>query len=264
MAGAGGPPVTDRSSRPVWLGQDARGWDHVRVHTQLLRDPRLGGVGSSPSRATVLAVYMGVAAHAELESGDARPAAETLGGYAGCDERTARLCLGLLEQVGYCEIHRRPGKASVVRLLPPPVLPVEEPESDPGCETRPSPGVPSDLPGSGIRTSPGVTPDEQEPLNESHERASLVGSAGLGPASSRDGEPGTRISGDPRDDHAAKTAARSEPADQPGDGDHAAGIAARSLARAVLRGEQPAPAVDLDAEDRAAMVAAGIAFEVAG
>ena len=116
------PTGRTRSSRPVWLGVDQRGWDHVRVHIQLLHDKRLEPRRGSrdPSKAIVLAVYLGLAAHAEIESGRARPGAELLGEYAGVDERTARDAVKVLERTGYIELERRPGKASLYFLKSPP------------------------------------------------------------------------------------------------------------------------------------------------
>lgn len=175
----------DRSSRPVWLGpvEDERGWDHVRVHLQLLRDRRLGDQRSTPKRAVVLAVYLGLAAHAELESGRSRPAAETLGMYAGCNEQTARKALTVLDDAGYIRVTARPGKAPICKLLAPPELPAEHDlrHDTPGLTPDLTPGLTPDLvvhtpglshahPGSQPRTGPGLTPDELEPLNKNQER----------------------------------------------------------------------------------------------
>lgn len=162
----------ERSSRPIWLGDDSRGWDHIRLHVQALHDDRLAGAGlnlgfPSPAKAFTLAVYQGLAAHAELQTGDARPAAETLAGYVGCDERTVRRSLRVLEAVGYIEIIRRPGLASVYRLLPPPAL--DTPDSESGVDVG---GADPQSGGSGpsVRTGADSQSDEQEPLNENHER----------------------------------------------------------------------------------------------
>ena len=84
--------MSNRSSRPFWLGEDARGWDHVRLHIQVYRDPRMGAYEQS--------VYGGIACHAELQTGEAKPSVETLATYANCDERTVRRVLVRLEEWG--------------------------------------------------------------------------------------------------------------------------------------------------------------------
>lgn len=104
----------DRSSRPIWLGEDHRGWDHIRVHRDVILDPRITHYH--------LAAYAGLAMHAELRTGDARPAEATLAEYAQCSERKVRDCLRELSDWRYIEIELRPGKASFYRLLPPPNL----------------------------------------------------------------------------------------------------------------------------------------------
>ncbi|MGE3835885.1 MAG: hypothetical protein AB7H43_14040 [Acidimicrobiia bacterium] len=164
----------DRSSRPVWLGpaEDARGWDHVRLHVQLLRDKRLGHATSTPKRAVVLAIYWGLATHAELESGASRPSADTLGAYAGCDAKTARKAIAVLALAGYLEVRTRPGMASVYRLLPPPAIPAEADLSagvTPDLDDDPistGAGVRTEGVGRHARPTSGVTPDEQEPYNK--------------------------------------------------------------------------------------------------
>jgi hypothetical protein len=105
------------SSRPFWLGEDRRQWDHVRVHVQVFMDPRMGAYEQ--------AVYGGIACHAELQTGEARPSVETLAGYAKCDERTVRRVLRRLQDWGYIEIEYRRGRASIYRLLPPPTADCE-------------------------------------------------------------------------------------------------------------------------------------------
>lgn len=162
---------SERSSRPIWLGDDSRGWDHIRLHVQALHDERLSGTGvvlaePAPAKAFTLAVYQGLAAHAELQTGDARPAAETLAGYVGCDERTVRRCLRVLEAVGYIEIVPRPGLANVYRLLPPPPL---TPGAQSGVDHAGADSPPGGS-GSTVRTGADSQSDEQEPLNENQER----------------------------------------------------------------------------------------------
>jgi DNA-binding transcriptional MocR family regulator len=172
----------------VWLGEDSRGWDHVRVHVQLLHDDRLAG---DVSKAFVLGVYVGLAAHAELQTGAARPSAETLAGYIGATERTVRKCLRVLEVAGYIEVCPRPGLASVYKLLPPPPIPTPERGTGVGGEGA-EPG--SGHPGSSFLTTPEPGSDEREPFNENQDYAEGLGDARHGSPrpSSEDGEPGTR------------------------------------------------------------------------
>lgn len=165
---------SERSSRPVWLGVEGRGWDHVRVHVDLLADWRLepdrkrcpdtcGKRCRCPSKAIVMAVYVGLAVHAELQTGAARPGAETLAGYAGCDERTVRDAIKVLTRYGWIALETRPGKAHQYRLLRPPVVPDRPRGGDPGCAQRAghSPGHPGGEP----RGTPGQRPDEQDPVS---------------------------------------------------------------------------------------------------
>lgn len=105
-------------------------------------------------------MYLGLAMHAELDTGRCRPAAPTLGGYADVDERTVRAALAVLEDVGYIQRRHRPGKAPECKLLPPPPLPDDVEEERPAAP-EPLDDVdeqPRDTPGN----SPGVvihTPD---------------------------------------------------------------------------------------------------------
>lgn len=104
----------ERSQRPVWLGVDRRGWDHVRVHLQLLKDNRLDAYD--------LAVYLGIAAHAEVASGRAFPAKLTLAKYAQMSERKVFDCIRKLQRLEYLHVEPHPGEASAYILLPPPDL----------------------------------------------------------------------------------------------------------------------------------------------
>lgn len=105
---------SDRSERPPWLGEDARGWDHARFHLCLLIDHRV--------TADHLGVYCSLAAHAEVRNGEAYPGAETIAGYLGISERHVRDCLKDLESWRYIRVEPRRGKSSIVRLLRPPTL----------------------------------------------------------------------------------------------------------------------------------------------
>lgn len=145
--------TAERSQRPVWLGRDRRGWDHVRIHIQLLRDERL--------TAYHLAVYLGVAAHAELASGRAFPSASTLARYAGIGDRKVRECLHDLEQWHYLTIERREGAASVYTLLAPP--PLQDVQGSTGSAAPEAEDPLHHTPGTPARGD-----DEQEPGTRSN------------------------------------------------------------------------------------------------
>ena len=145
-----------RSQRPVWLGEDARGWDHARIHRQLLEDPRI--------EVYELGVYVGLAMHAELHSGMARPSSETLAVYLGCGVRRVRTALDALVDAGYVEEEARPGLATVYRLLPPPRLP-----GTPARDATPDDGTPAPDAEGGLHdvpAPPARRAAEQEPVDE--------------------------------------------------------------------------------------------------
>lgn len=145
---------TERSSRPFWLGEDRRRFDHARVHLQLIRDSRIDS--------WCMAVYLGLVAHAEVATGDARPSMETLAGYGQMSARKVASCIATLAEVGYIEVEPRDGLASMYHLLPPPPLPLHVvPRSD--VETHASTargtgGARQDVPNT---TAPDA--DEREP-----------------------------------------------------------------------------------------------------
>ncbi|HVF12157.1 MAG TPA: helix-turn-helix domain-containing protein, partial [Actinomycetota bacterium] len=144
--------------RPVWLGADKHVWDHVRVHLQLLEDPRL-----SPYE---VSVWLAIAYHANLQTGSAFPAQKTIATLAKCSERQVRSALRVLEERGYIEIVDRPGKSSSYNLLSPPDL-AEEPRQ----VVPHTPAGGAAHPGRSFHTGPagGATeqePIEQEPLNK--------------------------------------------------------------------------------------------------
>lgn len=232
--------MTERSSRPVWLGEDRRGWDHVRVHVQLLRDQRLS-VEGAPAKAFVLAVYLGLVSHAELQTGEARPSAETLASYFAGDERTVRRCLRVLVDAGYVAVEPRPGLASVYRLLPPPALPTPDCESEvlTGAADRGS--GPSGL---SARATPDSESDEREPTNEIQERS--AGSASLADGElrppSKQGEPESR---DPAVDDLPRARDPIDPAAVTG---------VRALRSQLRDGVAPADASALIAEEERSLV----------
>lgn len=145
--------MSGKSQRPPWLGEDHRTWDHVRIHVQLLRDERLG--------AFHLAVYMGLAMHADIGTGDARPAAATLGSYANMSERTARRAMDELAGWGYLSVEPRKGTASIYRLLPPPPLP--EPRTESPTLRVDDPGQRNSQRRTHTTRTPDTGSDEQEP-----------------------------------------------------------------------------------------------------
>ena len=152
-----------RSQRPVWLGEDKRQWDHVRVHVQLLRDPRLTNASDGTTgvhRSVLLAVYLGVAAHAELATGDAHPSQATLADYVGASTKTVQRAVAVLANAGYMEVEDRPGMASVYRLLPPPTLDVGTQVCDGALDVEVAD------PGRGDARSPDVGTREQEPVEQ--------------------------------------------------------------------------------------------------
>lgn len=145
-----------RERRPVWLGEDKRTWDHVRVHVQILDDDRLG--------VYEVGAYMALAKHAEVGSGSARPSKRTIAGYLRCSERKVQDAIKVLEGAGYVEVVEQPGHASIYRLLPPPTPApgAGVPEQDvPGGEqevpTTQAPGAPEQEPGT--RTMNERTPE---------------------------------------------------------------------------------------------------------
>lgn len=142
------PAEPQRSQGPVWLGADRRGWNHVRIHVQLLRDDRLD--------AYHLAVYLGIAAHAELASGKAFPSASTLARYGGISDRKVRDVIHQLAEWGYLTIEPRNGGASVYTLQPPP--PLQDVQGSSGREEPGAGGVGTTFQGG---AAPGA--DEQVP-----------------------------------------------------------------------------------------------------
>lgn len=161
--------MSDRSDRPVWLGEDERGWDHARIHRRLLEDDRVG--------AYEIAVYVGLAIHAETRSGSARPAAATLARYAKMGDRRARQAIDTLADAGWIEVRERPGKASSYVLLPPPTL-------APAAEVTPAPdaahpGTTGRAPLQDVPRTPAPGADEREPRtrakDESQEQGAEAG-----------------------------------------------------------------------------------------
>jgi hypothetical protein len=109
-------------TRPIWLGEDARGWDHVRIHLAVLFHPDLGPYEQY--------LYALIAAHAEGTTGDPAPGKEAtqedLAAAMGCGLRRVREAQELLVKAGLIETRRHPnriGQPLIYRLLPPPGLP---------------------------------------------------------------------------------------------------------------------------------------------
>lgn len=109
-----------RSQRPIWLGADARGWDHVRVHLNVLSDGRLG--------VYEIAAYVGLAAHAEsTETGETGASLATLAAYLQCSESRMRTAVNTLSEAGWIGIEPpdalervKLGVAPRYQLMPPP------------------------------------------------------------------------------------------------------------------------------------------------
>lgn len=147
-----------RSQRPVWLGKDHRGWDHARMHRQLLEDPRLGAYEHS--------VYFGLAVHAEVHSGRCFPAVPALAHYSLVSDRTVQRALRVLDQAGYIAIETQPGRASTYHLLPPPPLDRGDSQSPVGGD-RDAGGVVTLSHQGGDSGA-----DEQEPVTRTREQES--------------------------------------------------------------------------------------------
>lgn len=146
-----------RSQRPVWLGDDRRQWDHVRVHLAVLRDDRLG--------AYELAAYLGLAAHAETNSGEAHPSIATLASYAKCSTNRMRDSIQVLVEAGYVAVDAQAGASNRYRLLPPPLHHAEG-------STEPTPASGEGDPSTTRSTTPPpgeaeLEPGEREPEDES-------------------------------------------------------------------------------------------------
>lgn len=150
--------MAKRSSRPFWLGEDSRGWDHVRIHNTLFKDERL--------KANDIAVYGGIAIHAEATTGNARPSVKTLAMYTGLSERTVFRVLAHLRKCGYIDVLKRHGLASKYTLLPPPV--VDTPDSVAGVQDA-TPDKNDTDPMTDVPITPDTLADELEPKNESSE-----------------------------------------------------------------------------------------------
>lgn len=103
------------SRRPAWLGEDQGRWDHFRIHNQLLIDPRIDAYS--------IAIFGGLAAHADSSSGRSSPSMDTLARYARCSRRTVIGRLETLVEHGYLGVDKRDGHSNVYRLLPCPTLP---------------------------------------------------------------------------------------------------------------------------------------------
>jgi DNA-binding transcriptional MocR family regulator len=142
-----------RSERPIWLGEDARGWDHVRIHIQLLRDGHINAYD--------IAVYAGLVAHAELATGAAHPSEATLASYAKVSERTVRRSINKLRERGYIALKEEPGKANRYSVLPPPGTPATQ------SGVRPDPGQRVRGPRPHSPDTPARESAEQEPSNKS-------------------------------------------------------------------------------------------------
>lgn len=136
----------------MWLGVDERKWDHFRVHLDVLRR---GGMGVYE-----FAAYCGLVAHAEIETGQARPSAATLAAYFGASDRRMREAVGWLEEHHWIRVERIDGKASHYYVLPPPTPAPPAALAD----STPEPGAA--LPLHDVPRTPEPRADEQEPVDK--------------------------------------------------------------------------------------------------
>lgn len=134
-----------KSSSPVWIGTDDRGWDHARIHKQVLADPRTG--------AFEIAVYVGLAMHAETQTGECFPSVALLAEYTELSENTVRKAIKTLVDAEYVELKYKRGRANTYKLLPMPDIHTPSPHEG-VVRATPSPheGAPS--------------PDAPQPLHQ--------------------------------------------------------------------------------------------------
>lgn len=151
----------------MWLGEDHRGWDHIRVHVQVVLDRRVDPYA--------FAVYCALAKHAESGNGESYPSAETVAGYFGISERTVSRATKVLEELGYVRVERGSGVANRYFLLPPPA--VGPPTHSQGSGT-PTPDSQSGDPGLTVPPTPDSESDELEPGNENQELELLAPPSG--------------------------------------------------------------------------------------
>ncbi len=104
-----------RSARPIWLGEDRRTFDHIRIHLSVVKDRRIN--------ANAMAVYAGLVAHAETGTGLTEPSNETLASYADVSVRTVQRALRTLKELQYIAVEAHWGHANRYVVLPPPTLP---------------------------------------------------------------------------------------------------------------------------------------------
>lgn len=108
-------------TRPIWLGEDARGWDHVRIHLAVLFHPDLGPYEQY--------LYALIAAHAEGTTGKPMPGQEAtledLREIMGCSKPTILKARDTLVDKKLIEVEQlsdRRGQPTVYRLMPPPAF----------------------------------------------------------------------------------------------------------------------------------------------
>jgi DNA-binding transcriptional MocR family regulator len=102
-------------TRPVWLGEDRRRFDHIRKHFQVIKDPRL--------KANELALYDVLALCAEVQTGQTQEIPQTVfEELTGLSYSTVLRSLKTLAGCGYVEVIPGKGRGHFNRyaLLPPP------------------------------------------------------------------------------------------------------------------------------------------------
>ncbi len=84
-----------QTSRPVWLGKprNDKRWDYTCISNQLMDDKRVGRLE--------MAIYLGLARHANPKTGESWPSAETLAGYARCSRSSVFKAIRSLIELGY-------------------------------------------------------------------------------------------------------------------------------------------------------------------
>lgn len=169
-----------KPKQPVWIAQDDRRWNHIRIDVSVLTDQRLD--------AYHLSAYLALVVHAETGTGLTERSIDTLCTDARAGDRALRYRLKDLEAWGYVEVVRTFGKASTFRLLPAPTAAPHavgaaphaggvgtDPGTDPGMKRRDTKEEQEELkdrplvPKGREKFNP-ITPIDTTPLDEAKAR----------------------------------------------------------------------------------------------
>lgn len=112
---------------PVWLGDTKDGWHFSCTPNALLDDEQVGHLE--------IAVYMGIARHANIETGKSFPSSETLAKYARCSRASVFKAVRRLEELGYLHIDSGGGRRSNTYCL------VSKRAENQDLETDPTPEI---------------------------------------------------------------------------------------------------------------------------